>query len=129
MADELTLVSSARININGINEQLMKQNLSVDVASGVMIDTVQAIGTTEEVLVFTEVGDEGMFWIANMDTTNYVEWGPESGGAMVIVGKLPARTTGEEPFWAGPVRLKVGTVIRAKANTAACNVRFILLSN
>lgn len=129
MADELTLVQNARLNISGQNKLLIAHNQEIDVSSSLMIDDVVSIGTSEEDLSFGDISTVGLFWIMNLDETNYVEFGPKSGGSMVAIGKLPAKVAGEPPFIAGPIRLKSGTVIRCVANTAACLVRFICLNN
>lgn len=128
MADELTLNQSARLDIDGINRLLLSNSLTVDVASSLMMQDVVSIGTVEEDLSFGDTATPRMFWIWNNDTTNYVRFGPKSGGAMVAIGRLPARVAGEEPLVVGPIRLDDSVVIRCLANTAACKVGFIVLS-
>lgn len=71
----------------------------------------QTIGTTEEVIDFGDVATNGYLFIKNVDPTNYVTFGPESTGAMVVVGKLKP---GE---WAW-FRVAPTVVMRAKADTA-----------
>ncbi len=81
-----------------------------------------SIGTSEEVVAFTDIGTLGYCYIKNLDTTNYVTFGPESGAAMVAVGRLKA---GESCV----LRLEPGITFRMKANTAAVKVQIICLEN
>lgn len=81
---------------------------------------VQSVGfAAEEVLDFGDITTEGLCSLQNLDGTNYVEWGPDSGGSggsMVAVGKLMPN---EPPTF---FRLKPGVVVKAQADTAACLV-------
>lgn len=72
---------------------------------------VQTIGTSEEVVDVGDIDANGWCLLVNLDTTNYVEYGPESSGAMVAFGKLKP---GEFAWF----RLKPGVALRAQANTA-----------
>lgn len=73
---------------------------------------VQSIGTTEEVVDIGDVATSGYLYLHNLDAANFVEFGPESAGAMVSLGKLLA---GEEAW----LPVKPSVVLRAKADTAA----------
>lgn len=81
-----------------------------------------SIGTSEEAVTFTDVSSLGWCYIRNLDGTNFVTFGPESGGAMVTVGKLKA---GE----ACVLRFQPGITFRMKADTAAVKVQIICLEN
>lgn len=81
-----------------------------------------SIGTSEEVVTFTDVSTLGWVFIKNLDSTNFVTFGPESGGAMVAVGKLKA---GEACVF----RFQTGITFRMKADTAACKVQIHCLEN
>lgn len=72
----------------------------------------QLIGTTEEVVNFGDITTEGYMTLQNIDPTNYVTYGPESAGAMVVMGKL-------KPGEPAVFRVAPGVVMRAKADTAA----------
>ncbi len=74
------------------------------------------IGTSEEAISFGDITSLGIVIIKNLDETNYITWGPESGGTMVVVGKL-------KPGESAVLRLNPGITLRAQANTASCNVR------
>ena len=57
--------------------------------------------------------------IVNTDSTNYVQYGPKSGGAMVPFNKILAGQSH------GPMYLDDSVTIRAKANTAAVRLKFM----
>ena len=81
-----------------------------------------SIGTSEEAITFTDVGTLGWCWIKNLDSTNFVKWGPENAGAMVVVGKLKA---GESCVF----RLMTGVTLRMQSDTAACKVQIHCFEN
>lgn len=72
---------------------------------------VQTIGTTEEVVDFGDVTTEGYLYLKNVDPTNYVTYGPEDTGSMVVMGKLKP---GEFAWF----RVAPTVVMRAQADTA-----------
>lgn len=57
-----------------------------------------------------------MVIIENLDATNFVEYGPKSGGSMIAFGRI-------EPGSFAKFSLKSGVTLRMKADTAAVNVR------
>jgi hypothetical protein len=71
----------------------------------------QKIGTSEEVVSFGDVATNGYMVLQNLDTTHYVTYGPESLGAMVVMGKL-------KPGELAVLRVAPTVVMRAKADTA-----------
>jgi hypothetical protein len=76
---------------------------------------VYTIGTSEEAISFVDITTEGWLTMQNLDATNYVDWGPEDGGAMIEMGRMEAG----EP---AAMRMFPGATLRLKANTAACQV-------
>lgn len=84
---------------------------------------VLSIGTSEEVVTFTDVGTYGILTLRNLDDTNFVTYGPESGGAMVPLGRL--NPDGEPQV----LRLEPGITLRMQANTGACDVEVGLLED
>lgn len=72
---------------------------------------IQNIGTTEETINFGDVTANGCLFLKNLDDTNYVTYGPVSGGAMVVAGKL---NPGEFAW----LRVAPTAVFRAQADTA-----------
>ena len=73
------------------------------------------IGTSEEDIAFVDVTPRVVI-MENMDGTNFVEFGPKSGGAMIAFGRI-------EPGSFAKFSLKSGVTLRMKADTAAVNVR------
>lgn len=73
-----------------------------------------AIPTTAggTVLAVTNITSFGYAYFKNLGPTNYVEIGPESGGAIIPLIRLKAGRTAWLP-------LKPGVAMRALANTAA----------
>lgn len=73
------------------------------------------IGTSEEDVSFGDVTPRIVI-MENMDATNFVKYGPKSGGAMVLLGRISP---------GGIARLELGAsvTLRMQADTAACNVR------
>ena len=69
-----------------------------------------------------DIGTLGWMFIRNLDTTNYIEWGPKSLGSMVGVGRI-------EPGECVALRLKPGVVIRWQANTAPVKIKVLLLED
>jgi len=75
------------------------------------------VGTSEEDLTISDITTEGIMYIKNLDSTNYVTLGPKSG-TMVAFMRLKA---GEWGFF----RLEPGITITLQANTASvkCDIR------
>lgn len=109
------------ININ-VNVSLTKGNLTrrVDTrktidqtGNGVYHNTV-SVGTAEEsIATFGDITTEGVIYLRNLDTTNYVQWGFSTG---VYGGRISAGMV------AGPFQAEPGLTLYLKANTAACLV-------
>lgn len=117
MAGELKLTVSANITKGFYKDSFSPGQLSIDQTTQGAFCGVLSIGTSDEAVTFTDISTLGWLIMRNLDTSNYVEWGPESGGAMVAVGRMEA---GEVAVF----RLKPGITLRLQANTAACRVEF-----
>jgi hypothetical protein len=115
MANELRFTGGANLLNGNLNDSTPQQTLLVTQSLAALLSKVVNVTTSESDLTTSEVTTLGWAWLQNLDTTNYVQYGPKSGGAMVTVGRLKA---GE---WA-LLRLEPGITIRWKANTAACQV-------
>lgn len=72
--------------------------------------------TTSEGDITISLSTPGMVVIENLDSANYVQYGPKSGGAMIPFSKLKA---GEWHKFA----LDGSVTIRAKADTATVKLR------
>ena len=71
--------------------------------------------TAAGVLSLGSLTTNGWAYLQNLDAANYMTFGPQSGGAMVAMGKLLAG----EFAW---VRLAPGVVLMAEADTADVQV-------
>lgn len=118
MSDEIQSSCTLRVANGNLKSNLTPGTITIDqaVAKGPSPGCV-VVGTSEEVISFAELTTLGVIQITNLDTTNYVDFGPESGGAMVAAVRIQA---GE--VW--QFRLVPGVTYRAQADTAACNVVF-----
>lgn len=76
---------------------------------------IQIIGTTEEVVSAGDLSTRGWLRMVNLDSTNFITWGPESGGAMVACGRLEAGESAK-------LRTGPAVIIRAQADTANCKL-------
>lgn len=115
MANELTLSVSAGFAKSSI---LFNKSFagSVTVSGSYPISTAQNIGTSDETLDLGAVATPGYIVLKNRDATNYITLG-EDGTSY-------------------PVKLKAsefailrwnGAAIHAKANTAACDLEYLLI--
>ena len=91
---------------------------SYDVAGDECTHHTQEIGTSQEAVLLGDLVTGGLVWVHNKDSTNYITIRPGTGVADLI--KVLA---GE---WQGPFRFASAAPF-AIANTAACEVEFIML--
>lgn len=82
---------------------------------------VLSIGTSEEDITFTDVTTPRRLCMLNLDTTNFVKYGPKSAGSMVEFGRLKPDATPHSLDLAPS-----GVTLRMIADTAACKVLFWL---
>jgi hypothetical protein len=82
---------------------------------------ILSIGTSEEDITFTDVTTPRRLCMLNMDTTNFVKYGPKSAGSMVEFGRLYPDSSFAS-FDLGPS----GVTLRMVADTADCKVLFWL---
>ena len=81
----------------------------------------QTVGfAADEVLDVGDVANLGWSLWRNLDETNYVEFGPTSGGVLIPFGRL-------YPGQAAIIPLSPSIVPRAQANTAAVGLDFTVL--
>lgn len=123
MSNEIRIGYSWQI-ANGNYQDQLAGNLSLTqttqgAAAGVMAVPTTAGGT---VLPLGSVSTPGWIYMQNLDGTNYVQFGPTSGGAIVVCGKMKA---GEIAIF----RADSGVTLRLIANTATCNVQYELLQD
>jgi hypothetical protein len=84
---------------------------------------VQSIGTTHEALtVSTDVATNGWGYFTNLDATNYVELGLVVAATFYPFAKL-------KPGESAEFRVAGGAALYAKANTAACDLDWVILND
>jgi hypothetical protein len=119
MANEITIASSLTAK-NGSLTVTQEANTRADQTNKGGVQKIQNIGTSEEVVSLTGVTAARAILIKNLDATNFVDIGPESGGAMVGFARLKA---GENCM----LPLKPSVVVRAKADTAAVDIEYTVI--
>lgn len=110
MADEISISVFLRVSNGSHVEEFAPGNISVDQAAIGKGGYVQSIGTAEEVVDFGDIvdGTEGYMVLRNLDTYHYINYGPESSGAMVVFGVL-------KPGEVALIRVSPGVIMRAQA--------------
>tara|TARA_R100000781_G_scaffold114611_1_gene85878 strand:- start:39 stop:395 length:357 start_codon:yes stop_codon:yes gene_type:complete len=116
MANELKVAISFDFSKGGA-EAIRSESLSIDVAGDSMTHGVQGIPTGGEVLVESdELGTAGWVYAKNLDGTNFVTIGSHATDNHAI--KLLA---GEACVF------RAAGSVYGKADTAACNVEYIIV--
>lgn len=112
MAGTITLSSQCSIVNGNFTDDINFGPLEiVQTAIGGGNPGIVDIGTSEEDIALGDIATPRWTFFKNLDTTNYFEVGPKSGGAMVVFARLgPGEGT-----W---IPLAAGVTLRAKANTA-----------
>lgn len=117
MANELTTRFSLAYAKGGDAVSIPSLSQVLDITGVPRIDKIVEIGTTEEALDFDDVAAAGgVFFAQNLDDTNYIDIG----------------LTGSYPFRLAPsswCKIEVTSLsLYAKADTAACDFRYMLFS-
>jgi hypothetical protein len=115
MANELRFTGATSLVNGSLTDTTPLETLLVTQSLGALLSKVVSVTTSESDLTTAEITTLGWAFLRNLDSTNYVQYGPKSGGAMVAMGRLKA---GE---WA-LLRLEPGITLRWKADTATCQV-------
>lgn len=116
MADEFSLTINGRVDKDPLLE-IIQENFSLDISAIGMAAGIQVVGTTAEAVVTTDVSSLGWCYMKNMDTTNFILYGPDDGGTMKDFGKM-------KPGEPALVRLKPGITMKVKADTASCKMLY-----
>ncbi|RPI76136.1 MAG: hypothetical protein EHM42_10765 [Planctomycetaceae bacterium] len=119
MADEIKVRVKTTLANGYLADLFDPGEVSITQTTGLKHCPVVDIGTSEEDISFGDISAANIGYCAmrNLDTTNYVDIGPKSGGAMVGMLRL-------KPGEPQSMRLVPGVTLRAVANTAACKVQF-----
>lgn len=121
MANEIQITTGLTVTKNSTTTRLDVANESHDMSGSIRVDNIQTIGTTYEVIYKGDIGTIGFMQFVNLDSTNYVDIGREISAAFeAFIRVMPGKTS-------PPIKTSALTAIYGRANTAACNVRCILI--
>lgn len=117
MANEVQIQSGLKLTNGNLSSPMLTNNYNADQTTARAYEDTQQIGTTAggEVLVVGSISTAGWAYFKNLDATNIVKIGPESGGAIVdLITLAPGET-------AGPMKMATST-IRAIALVGGCDL-------
>jgi hypothetical protein len=121
MADEITFIVDLDLVNSNVEHDFSPNSISIDQATARFVDTVLDIGTSAETISFGDIATKGMVVLQNLDSTNYVTYGPDSTG-QVTLGRLNA---GEIAAF----RMDDSATLKATADTATVKMRMIAYEN
>ena len=121
MADEISVTFSLTVTNGTFKDSFAPGQLKIDQTTQGSNSGVLSIGTTAETVAFTDITSEGLFLVQNLDASNFILLGPDSTGMVDFLKIKP----GEFQF----LRLKPAVTVKAKADTAACKLFYILLDD
>jgi hypothetical protein len=120
MANEVQIICTCRVSKNGVTT-LGEGPLSTTMSGDIVSSGVQAIGTSSEQLVFTDMANIGGLWVKNLDATNFVSLNTVSPA---VAGDCPMTLLpGESNF----IRTRKEAWY-AIADTGTVNIQFIAYS-
>lgn len=122
MAGTLQINLSANLTHGTLRESFNPGGQTITQTTAGQDSGIQVVGTSEESVAATDVSTLGWAFFQNLDATNYIEIGPDSGGTMVGFIRL-------EPGEACALRLKPGITVKAQANTAAVKLKYLILED
>lgn len=113
MANEISVSVDVSLTKGNLSRRVTTRKSIDQTGNGVYHNTV-SVGTTEEsIATFGDITTEGLMYLRNLDTTNYVQWGFST---TVYGGRMAPGMV------AGPFQAEPGLTLFLKANTAACLV-------
>lgn len=115
MAEEISVTILGAILNGNFKDRIDHGVNKFDQSAVGAASNVVSVGTSEEDVTTGDISTLGWCFIRNLDTTNFVTYGPKSSGAMVALGRIEA---GE----IHALRLEPGITIRWAADTATCLV-------
>lgn len=119
MANEISITISSQVRNGNLSQDFKKGAITITQNARESDGGVESVATSEEDLEISNITTHGFLHLRNIDATNYVTYGPKSGGAMVPFGKLKA---GE----CAVLRLYPGITLRWQADTSAVKVEWLL---
>lgn len=121
MANEITFTANVAVNNSGFKtnfaESTQYNQTAIGAASGIHIVT-----TSEGDLSAGDITTNGLLILKNIDSTNFITYGPKVTGSMQLMGKLKAGET-------AILRVAPTVVVRMIADTASCKVNYIFLND
>lgn len=122
MANEVTVTAQLRVIEGNLDTQRQgAANVQFDLTGAAVDSGVQNIGTSEENIALVNVSSPAWCFIRNLDSTNYVQVGQDNASTMRELIRLPAGGIAVFPMDAGL------SALRCKANTAACDVYYVIV--
>jgi C4-dicarboxylate-specific signal transduction histidine kinase len=116
MANEIYTSISFTANKNGAKSSI-SSSFNLTMTGNEMIQATQVIGTSSELITLGDIsGAPGYFIIKNLDSTNYIEIGGDTGLTVFKLKLKPGQHHAFQPSAAA---------IYAKANTASVRVQVI----
>jgi len=115
MAGELQGTVATRLANGSLVDPNLSAAFSITQGTALMDVLTVSVTTSEGDITFPSVTTLGWIRIKNLDTTNFIKYGPKSG-TMVVFGKLKA---GEEAWF----RMMTGITLRMIADTGTCKVQ------
>lgn len=120
MANEISINVTMSCRNGSLIHQVAPGTVQVNQTTKKVLDNTQTIGTTAENIYTGDLTAPGYMHVTNLSATNYIEIGRDNGGTFVATGKVQPGKTG------GPIEFPDSATLQARANTAACDVRFII---
>ena len=121
MANEITISASLGLEDSESSDELLQLASTLfNITTKVYVKNKQNVGTSEEAIELGTISSLGWAIFINRDATNYVEIRTGTGGNDIV--KIPA---------GGVALFHFGSDVTAPyivANTAACQVEYLILS-
>ena len=115
MAREITVNITAQLKNGALLDAFTPGAINVTQTTASANSRIIDAATSDTAYSFADVTTMGWLILQNLDPTNYVAYGPTSGGALVNFGKM-------KPLEYAILRLYPGITFRMQANTGVCKV-------
>lgn len=122
MANEITVTTSLSVLNGNYSQTFSPGTVQITQNTQLAHGGIVSVGTSEENLSVGDVSVPGVLALRNLDSANYVTYGPTTGGSMYAFGKIKA---GETQI----LRLSTATTLRWIADTAPVKVQVLLLND
>lgn len=119
MANEISISVSIRAN-KGFFNYTKSAAETIDMAGAGGGGPGQIAVPTTGIDVAFSGFDPGIAYLRNLDSTNYVVWGPNDGAALEAMGRL-------KPGEFAVLRINPGVTLRLAANAATCQCQVEVL--